>query len=137
MPRGKQHELDSAEATVREELDGVAAELAQREVNLRLRANAPDRSVADGWGFGTPDAGARRADGSRGRVARGEQPRETARAEGRASSETAERSNAEIARLGDQIQTINREIENLDSAEGRASMTVQRLETEQQAARHL
>ncbi len=127
----KLNELDAVETEARSDLEALATDLETRDDNLaalRSHERALRTEVAaDGERLlqareeaSSIDASARAA----------EQAEITSRAEATASAQRAERALAELGRLGDQAGVVRREIEDLDAAEGRASLTVERLDGE-------
>jgi chromosome segregation protein len=131
----KLQDLDAQESDVRSSLTDVATGLGERDGLLsaarkrsdevRLQISGDDQRVADVRSELTKiDAEARAA----------EQSEITARAEASASTERVDRSGSEIGRLSDQGNAVRREIEELDAADGRVSMTVDRLEAERREA---
>ena len=128
-------ELDAQETEVRDALtqtaaglgerDGLLAAARKRSDEVRLQIAGDDQRVADIRAELTKvDAEARAS----------EQAEITARAEASASTERVDRSGSEMGRLTDQANAVRREIEELDAAEGRVSMTVDRLEGERRDA---
>jgi chromosome segregation protein len=131
----KLRDLDVQETTIRTELDEVGRSIQQsdealaatrtRAEGLRFAITADTKALSDvREELGGVEAEARAAESSE----------ITARAEASASSERVDRSSSEIARLVDQANAVRREIEELDSSEGRASMTVDRLDAERKDA---
>ncbi len=129
-------DLDAEETTVRGELETLATDLegkdgdlnAMRERDRELRgslAGDGQRLLQARQEATTIEAESRAA----------EQGEITARAEASASSQRVERAGAELGRLGDQASVVKREIEELDAAEGRASLTVERLDGERRETR--
>jgi chromosome segregation protein len=131
----KQTELDTDEQEVRSALDELATTLTERETKLAAARERSGELRLTNAGDGQRLAQARDELTQAEAQARADEQAEiTARAEARASSERVDRSGSEIARLNDQASVVRREIEELDSAEGRSSMTVERLSNEHKEA---
>ena len=124
-------DLDLEETDVRETLAGLGRDLTEKDEALagaRKRGEELRAQIAtelETLSHAREELGAVDAE------ARGAEHTEiAARAEAKASSERAERAGSEMSRLSDQADAVRREIEELDSGEGRASMTVDRLSAE-------
>ena len=131
----KKSELDSDEHEVRASLDDVVVALEEREAKLGGARERATQLRLTNAGDGQRLAQARDELAlTEAEMRASEQAEITARAEARASSERVDRSGSEIARLNDQASIVRREIEDLDSSEGRSSMTVERLSNEHREA---
>src|SRR5919109_129789 len=132
----KLHELDAVETEARQDLETLAADLEARESSLAALREQERGVRAQVAADGQRLLQAREEASSIDAEARGaEQAEITARAEAAASAQRAERALAELGRLGDQAGVVRREIEELDSAEGRASLTVERLDGERRESK--
>ncbi|MGH2759528.1 MAG: AAA family ATPase, partial [Actinomycetota bacterium] len=132
----KLQELDAFETEARDDLDGVArqleeldaalASLRDRDRDLRRRIAADGERLTQALHEATSVDAESRAS---------EQAEITARAEAGASGQRADRARSELARLDDQSDVVRREIEALDAAEGRACLTVERIDGERNEAK--
>src|SRR5581483_10420538 len=131
----KLRSLDVEETEVRAALDATASDLSEADAEIASVSDSrtEHRSIAAASmerlqhirdELASIDASSRAS----------EQAEIAARAEAHAAAERLERARSDAARLVDQASVISREIEELDSSEGRAGLTVGRLETERNAA---
>jgi chromosome segregation protein len=127
--------LDTDEVAVRGELDEVARSITAREQALaETRTKADEIRVASSGDNQRMTQAHEELTRIEAESRSAEQAEITARAEASASTERADRSASEISRLVDQANVVRREIEELDSTEGRSSMTVDRLQHERRDA---